>query len=885
MGGSGSVGTPRIDDGPFWVNSRGMEDSRSVPGEMSEEYQRYFSNNPIPMWVFDLETLKFLAVNQAAIDQYQYTREEFLSMTIEQIRPSGDVERLRRQLDQVGTREAGHDEAQHRRKDGSLINVWGIGHAATFLGRPAAFVQAMDITNRRQAEDQLQRSRALLVIAEQLAGIGSWDWEVTSGDVQWSEGMFRLFGVDPETFTPKFEKVVSMIHSEDRERFLREVEQGYRQGGDFFVDFRIQRPDGTVRFAHAHVLATQGEDGTLLRVTGVAQDVTDQHLAEAALRSEKEYSQLLVQNSVDGILAFDRQCRYTVWNMGMEHISGMSKEEVLGRSAFEVFPFLKEIGEDRYFYEALAGRTVSALDRPYVTSKGRRGVYEGYYSPLRDGAGLVIGGVAIIREVTMKKVAEEATFRLVTIVESSDDAMFGVSLNGSILTWNKGAVQLYGYAAEEMVGRPLTDLFSQSRYAEAKQLLHQASNGQGMKNYETVHARKNGSQVHVSLTLSPIEDAMGTIVGFSAVGRDITDRQKADLALRQAHMELESRVKTRTTELAETNRKLQWEIAERHRAEEALRQRERYFRSLIEDSSDVITVLNAAGIIQYMSPSIQKVLGHPQEEMAGRSVFSFLHPSDLPEVVEKFFYGVWHVGVAQRSIEFRFRHRDGRWRVLESTAKSVWDPSGALLVIVNSRDISDRQMVERRLLTQNAVTRAVAEADTPLEAAESVMREICEGLGWDLAVLWCAEEGAAGLKCSGVWRPSIKPYESFEVDCRTRIFESGDGLPGRVWAASAPLWMADVTQEVSFLRREAAARVGFRAAFGFPVTVKGRVLGVFEFFSQEVRRKDEELLLMAGAVGTQIGQLMVRRPMAECLTYREFGAYSQRDWSAQASPQ
>ncbi|HEX2644249.1 MAG TPA: ATP-binding protein [Thermoanaerobaculia bacterium] len=120
-----------------------------------------------------------------------------------------------------------------------------------------------------------------------------------------------------------------------------------------------------------------------------------------------------MRSSLDGILAFDRECRYTVWNPAMERLTGLASEAVLGRSAFDLFPFLSETGEDRHFHAALDGRDTVAHDRPYrVPETGRQGYFEGHYSPLRDAAGAVVGGLAIIRDVTERRQADENRDRL-----------------------------------------------------------------------------------------------------------------------------------------------------------------------------------------------------------------------------------------------------------------------------------------------------------------------------------------------------------------------------------------------------------------------------------------------------------------------------------------
>jgi PAS domain S-box-containing protein len=121
------------------------------------------------------------------------------------------------------------------------------------------------------------------------------------------------------------------------------------------------------------------------------------------------FSEGLINSSLDGIFAFDRSFHYTIWNPAMERIFGVRQSEVIGRYAFDLFPFLKEIGEDRYFCEVLEGGSVIARDRSYrIPELDREGFYEGYYSPLRGESGSIIGGLAIIREITDRKRAEEA---------------------------------------------------------------------------------------------------------------------------------------------------------------------------------------------------------------------------------------------------------------------------------------------------------------------------------------------------------------------------------------------------------------------------------------------------------------------------------------------
>ncbi len=141
-------------------------------------------------------------------------------------------------------------------------------------------------------------------------------------------------------------------------------------------------------------------------------EIGERKKVEAAIRREMEFSDRLLNSSIDGIVAFDRDCRYTLWNPGMETMMGIKKEDTIGRNAFQVLPFLKEIGEDKYYNETLKGNYVIAKDRWFfMPETGKEGYFEAYYSPIFDSGRKVVGGIAIIRDSTQRKYNLEALER------------------------------------------------------------------------------------------------------------------------------------------------------------------------------------------------------------------------------------------------------------------------------------------------------------------------------------------------------------------------------------------------------------------------------------------------------------------------------------------
>jgi PAS domain S-box-containing protein len=154
--------------------------------------------------------------------------------------------------------------------------------------------------------------------------------------------------------------------------------------------------------------------------------------------------------------------------------------------------------------------------------------------PLRDERGRLIGAVNLFIDITERKRAEEAQGRLVAIVESADDAIVGKDLNGVITDWNEGATALFGYTAEEAIGRPVSMLMPPDRVDEESGILRRIRAGESISHYETIRRHKDGTLLDISLSVSPIHDARGTVIGASKIARYIGDRKRMENALRDA---------------------------------------------------------------------------------------------------------------------------------------------------------------------------------------------------------------------------------------------------------------------------------------------------------------------------------------------------------------
>lgn len=239
---------------------------------------------------------------------------------------------------------------------------------------------------------------------------------------------------------------------------------------------------------------------------------------------------------VEGILAFDCDCRYTVWNNAMERITGLSREEVLGKSAFDLFPFLKETGEDKYFYAALAGENSTSENRPYTVPKtSREGFFKGYYSPLFNQQNEVIGGIAVVHDITERKRAEEAAQeahqRLTFHVENSPLAVIEWDSDFRVSRWSASAERLFGWKPDEVIGKHVSDWHFV--FDEDVDAVEQVTNRQrvGTELLGVQHNRnytRDGSILYCEWYNSVLHDERGKLVSVLSLVLNVTARKIAE---------------------------------------------------------------------------------------------------------------------------------------------------------------------------------------------------------------------------------------------------------------------------------------------------------------------------------------------------------------------
>jgi PAS domain S-box-containing protein len=286
-------------------------------------------------------------------------------------------------------------------------------------------------------------------------------------------------------------------------------------------------------------------------------------------------------------------------------------------------------------------------------------------------------------------------------------------------------------------------------------------------------------------------------------------------------------------------------------SEEELRTSEERFRTLVDHATDAIFLYDDEGSVRDVNRQACEALGYTREELIGmRHQFD---PDVTPERIQ------W---VRQRlredgnvTYDSRHRRKDGSLFPVEKRVRA-FNRGGHLFAIVLASDITHRRRREQRLLGQYRVTQTLSEASSLDEAAPRILRDMCEALEWDCGAFWRIDADDGTPRCTQTWPVAAVVQPDFDSAIRMSSF--GIGLPGRVGSSGAPVCIRDMARDPAFTRTESDAKAGLHAAFAFPITLKGGVVGVIELFSHEVRDADPELLQMMTTVGYQVGQFIER---------------------------
>ncbi len=329
--------------------------------------------------------------------------------------------------------------------------------------------------------------------------------------------------------------------------------------------------------------------GSIISVCAVLQDLGSRTRTELI----NKHAQAILQSSEDAIVSKNINGVVQSWNYAAERMFGYTAEEMIGQSMLKIFPPERVHEEIDILNRLRAGQTIEHFRTQRKHKSGRLLEVSVSISPVLDEYGQVIGASKIARDVSKLVEQDRILRQFEAIISASDDAIISKSLQGIVQSWNQAAERMFGYTAKEMIGQPMLKIFPEERWHEEDEILSKLAAGQRIEHFRTQRQHKDGHLVDISVTISPIFDEHGMIIGASKIARDISQLVTQERLSRQ-------------------------------------------FEVIVESSDDAIISKSLDGIILSWNPGAERIFGYKSEEMVGQSII-MLFPDDKLEEEAMFF--------------------------------------------------------------------------------------------------------------------------------------------------------------------------------------------------------------------------------------------------------
>lgn len=622
-----------------------------------------------------------------------------------------------------------------KRKDGSLSWVIGETHPIISLdGEIQGHVGIItDITQIKESELALQQSKERLTLAQEFGKVGSWDWDIVNDKLTWSDEAFLQFGLNPSHLEPTQELFNSLIHPDDRQKVNNAIERTFKYGEPYSHDVKMLRADGSEWYMHTQGKVIKDENGNPVRFVGVQQDITERKLMEDELNERKKTYQSLFEISPIGI-AVHTDNNIVIANPEAVKILGAKKEEeLIGKNIYGfIHPDDLQAIKNRVARVYKGEKNLELVEYKFITLDGKTIDVEISSAPV-DYRGKPASQV-VFRDISERKKAEEALLK-------SEQRYKHLFENSPVSLWEEDFTELAKYLQSLKTAgvANIRNYFDEN----PEELINCA------KMIRIIDVNKSSLALHNAKSKNELISGLDKT--FTVDSYNTFKEQLLAIAENKDHVKLDGTVKTidginkyvtvdsylekfideegytHNTALIALS-----DITERKLAEEALKKSESKWRSLTENSPDIITLTDLEGRIQYINrtePDIDK------KDLIGTTAFHII-PKEYQEGAEKCFFNVIQTGIPE-SYTTLYQTKEGKSKFYEVLVGPIYHEGKITGAISNSRDITLQKMAERKLRESHQRLRNLAERLQIIREEEraTVAREIHDDLGQSLTAL------------------------------------------------------------------------------------------------------------------------------------------------------
>jgi PAS domain S-box-containing protein len=391
--------------------------------------------------------------------------------------------------------------------------------------------------------------------AEEIANLGSWEIDLVSESVYWSDQFFRICGYKPNEVQPSIKLNMDMVHPDDRERTEYMFRQAFLFGNDYKIENRIVRPDGTIRYVYSQAIVDKDISGKPLRLRGVFFDITDRKEAEEARRQEEERYHNILNSVMEGFQILDRDFRYVYLNPSAVIQSRYSEDQIIGRRMTELYPGIEKTELFRIMKECVEEKCVRYIENEFTYPDGSNGWFELRIQPSAEGLLILSVDITERKRAEENKLKTEARYK--ALIENSSEGTTLMDKDFNVIYRSPSTSRIVGWTIDEREKKPPL----QETHPEDKQDLYASMKAvmQDPRKPVLISFRVRHKLGHYIW----LEGVMTNMLHDPAVEaivmnfRDITERKEAEEKIRQMNDELEQKVIERTAQFEAVNKELE----------------------------------------------------------------------------------------------------------------------------------------------------------------------------------------------------------------------------------------------------------------------------------------------------------------------------------------